>query len=60
MATTVEDAHQALMSSSPHRDNLLNASYNVAGLGVFRKRKVLKTSAENCHSGFLTGESKTC
>jgi uncharacterized protein YkwD len=36
MATTVEDAHQALMSSSPHRDNLLNASYNIAGFGVFR------------------------
>jgi uncharacterized protein YkwD len=36
LATTAEDAHDALMSSPPHRENLLNASYNVAGFGVFR------------------------
>jgi uncharacterized protein YkwD len=36
MATTVDDAHQALMSSPPHRDNLLRANFNVAGFGVFR------------------------
>jgi len=36
LATTADDAHQALMSSPPHRDNLLNASFNVAGFGVFR------------------------
>jgi uncharacterized protein YkwD len=36
LATTAEDAHHALMSSPPHRENLLNASYNVAGFGVFR------------------------
>jgi hypothetical protein len=36
LANTAEDAHDALMSSPPHRENLLNASYNVAGFGVFR------------------------
>jgi uncharacterized protein YkwD len=36
LATSTEDAHQALMSSPPHRDNLLNPSFNVAGFGVFR------------------------
>jgi len=36
LATTAEDAHQALMSSPPHRDNLLSPNFNVAGIGVFR------------------------
>jgi uncharacterized protein YkwD len=36
MAANAEDAHQALMSSPPHRDNLLNPNFNVAGFGVFR------------------------
>lgn len=36
MASTAEDAHQALMSSPPHRDNLLSPNFNVAGFGVFR------------------------
>jgi uncharacterized protein YkwD len=30
------DAHQHLMLSPPHRTNLLNPAYNVAGLGVVR------------------------
>jgi len=37
IATTADDAHQALMASAPHRDNLLSPSFNVAGIGVFRK-----------------------
>jgi uncharacterized protein YkwD len=36
LATTAEDAHEALMSSPPHRDNLLSPNFNVAGFGVFR------------------------
>jgi uncharacterized protein YkwD len=36
MAANAEDAHQALMSSPPHRDNLLSPNFNVAGFGVFR------------------------
>jgi len=31
-----EDGHQHLMLSPPHRANLLNAAYNVIGLGVLR------------------------
>ena len=37
IATTADDAHQALMASPPHRDNLLSPSFNIAGIGVFRK-----------------------
>src|SRR5215471_17746483 len=37
VAPTADDAHRALMSSPPHRDNLLNKDFNVAGIGVVRK-----------------------
>ena len=37
VAPTADDAHRALMSSPPHRDNLLNRDFNVAGFGVARK-----------------------
>ena len=37
VAPTVNDAHQALMASPPHRDNLLNAHYKLAGFGIFHK-----------------------
>ena len=37
VAPTADDAHHALMSSPPHRDNLLNKDFNVAGMGVARK-----------------------
>ncbi len=36
MAGTANQAHAALMSSPPHRDNLLSRNFNVAGFGVFR------------------------
>lgn len=36
-APTVDEAHQALMASPPHRANLLNSHYNIAGFAVFRK-----------------------
>ena len=41
VAPNVEDAHGALMASTPHRDNLLSAKFNVAGFGVFRQGYVL-------------------
>ena len=41
VAPNVEDAHDALMSSPPHRDNLLSPKFNVAGFGVFRQGHVL-------------------
>jgi uncharacterized protein YkwD len=33
---TAEEAHQHLMLSPPHRENLLDPGYNVAGFGVVR------------------------
>jgi uncharacterized protein YkwD len=36
VAPNAEDAHAGLMSSPPHRDNLLSPNFNVAGFGVFR------------------------
>jgi len=41
MAGNADQAHQALMSSPPHRDNLLSANFNVAGFGVFRSGHML-------------------
>ncbi|MGH9517088.1 MAG: CAP domain-containing protein [Terriglobales bacterium] len=41
VAPDVEDAHEALMASPPHRDNLLSAKFNVAGFGVIRQGRVL-------------------
>jgi len=35
-AGTVDQAHDNLMHSPPHRENLLNPAYNVAGFGVVR------------------------
>jgi hypothetical protein len=41
MAANSDQAHQALMSSPPHRDNLLSPTFNVAGFGVFRSGHML-------------------
>lgn len=41
LAPNVDDAHDALMASPPHRDNLLSPKFNVAGFGVFRAGHVL-------------------
>ena len=41
IAATAEQAHEALMSSAPHRDNLLSPKFNVAGFGVYRSGGVL-------------------
>jgi uncharacterized protein YkwD len=40
-APSVDQAHESLMLSPPHRENLLNASYNVAGFGVVRSGHTL-------------------
>jgi uncharacterized protein YkwD len=37
VAPDADDAHAALMASPPHRDNLLSANFNVAGIGVVRR-----------------------
>jgi hypothetical protein len=41
MAGNTEEAHEALMASPPHRDNLLSPKFNVAGFGVFRQGHML-------------------
>jgi uncharacterized protein YkwD len=41
MAADPDQAHHALMSSPPHRDNLLSPNYNVAGFGVIRSGKMI-------------------
>lgn len=40
-AANADDAHEALMASPPHRDNLLSANFNVVGIGVFRSGHVI-------------------
>lgn len=37
VAPNVEDAHDALMASAQHRDNLLSPKFDLAGFGVFRE-----------------------
>jgi hypothetical protein len=41
VAPNIEDAHDALMASPPHHDNLLSPKFNVAGFGVVRQGRVL-------------------
>jgi uncharacterized protein YkwD len=41
VATTSEQAHEALMSSPPHRDNVLSSKFNIAGVGVYRQGSLL-------------------
>ena len=46
---SVDQAQDSLMHSPPHRANLLNAGYNVAGFSVVRRR-----FAALCDPGFRT------
>jgi len=49
-ASSVEQAQQGLMHSPPHRENLLNPSYNVAGFGVVRAGLSLYVAQDFGHS----------
>lgn len=49
-AGSVDQAHQSLMHSPPHRANLLNADYNVAGFSVVRKGRSLYVAQDFGHS----------
>jgi uncharacterized protein YkwD len=49
-ATGVDQAHEGLMHSPPHRENLLNPAYNVAGFGVVRLGSVLYVAQDFGHS----------
>lgn len=49
-AGSTEQAHQDLMHSPPHRENLLNPAYNVAGFGVVRVGTMLYVAQDFGHS----------
>jgi len=49
-APTVEQAHEALMHSAPHRENLLNPAFNLAGVSVVRSGKLLYVTQDLAHS----------
>jgi uncharacterized protein YkwD len=53
VAANVEDVHDALMASPPHRDNLLSPKFNVAGFGVFRQGHMIYV-AQDFGSGMAT------
>jgi uncharacterized protein YkwD len=48
--TSVDQAHQHLMLSPPHRENLLDTTYNVAGFGVIRSGDHLYVVQDFGHS----------
>jgi uncharacterized protein YkwD len=50
LAGSVEQSHQGLMHSPPHRENLLNPAYNVAGFGVVRAGNSLYVAQDFGHS----------
>jgi uncharacterized protein YkwD len=50
VAGNVEQAHQSLMHSPPHRENLLNPGYNVAGFGVVRVGNSIYVTQDFAHS----------
>ena len=50
VASGVEQSHQGLMHSPPHRENLLNPGYNVAGFGVVRAGSSLYVAQDFAHT----------
>ena len=48
--SSADQAHHHLMLSPPHRENLLNATYNVAGFGVIRSGDYLYVVEDFGHS----------
>lgn len=49
-AGSVDQAHDSLMHSPPHRANLLNAGYNVAGFSVVRRGSLLYVTQDFGHT----------
>jgi uncharacterized protein YkwD len=49
-ANSVDQAQDSLMHSPPHRANLLNAGYNVAGFSVVRRGSLLYVTQDFGHS----------
>jgi uncharacterized protein YkwD len=50
VAGSVELSHEGLMHSPPHRENLLNPAYNVAGFGVVHAGPALYVTQDFGHS----------
>jgi uncharacterized protein YkwD len=50
VAGSVEQSHQALMHSPPHRENLLNPAYNVAGFGIVHAGQSIYVAQDFGHS----------
>jgi uncharacterized protein YkwD len=50
VAGSVEQSHQGLMHSPPHRENLLNPAYNVAGFGVVHAGQSIFVAQDFGHS----------
>jgi uncharacterized protein YkwD len=48
-AATIDRVQAVLMASPPHRENLLNAGYNVAGIGVMRVGDTLYVAQDFGH-----------
>jgi hypothetical protein len=48
-AATVDRVQAVLMASPPHRENLLSAGYNVAGIGVMRVGDTLYVTQDFAH-----------
>jgi len=49
-ASSIEEAHDSLMHSLPHRENLLNPDYNAAGFGVVRSGNTLFVTQDFAHT----------
>ena len=58
-AATVDQAHDNLMHSPPHRENLLNPAYNVAGFGVVRSGDSLYVVQDFGHGSQVSSSEQT-
>jgi uncharacterized protein YkwD len=58
-AATVEEVHDNLMHSPPHRENLLNAGYNLAGFGVVRSGNSLYVVQDFGHGSQINSSQQS-
>ena len=58
-AATVDQAHDNLMRSPPHRENLLNPAYNVAGFGIVRSGDSLYVVQDFAHGSQISSSQQS-
>jgi uncharacterized protein YkwD len=58
-APSVDQVHESLMLSPPHRENLLNAAYNMAGFGVVRSGHTLYVTQDFAEGGDVVSRPLT-